>query len=200
MSGVTHRTLTTTAEIESYLHRTRMAILVALRGGPATVTQIAATLGVHPANLTRHIRSLEDAGLIALVEKRDTGRNLEKYYRAAATTFDVAPEAGDLAARHKIALAFVRSDISAALASLPDVEPRPVVAYVVSARVAPADLGLFQERLAALVEAFSAANSANADEGDTYHLNLSLYPGPEPADGVGRVTLTGEAPKEPSTG
>src|SRR5262249_45972522 len=101
-----HRTLTAQAEIEAYLHNTRMQMLAVLRDGPATGAQIAERLGVHPANLTRHLRTLLDAGLIELVERRDTGRNVEKYYAAAAHSFDVAPEADALGAPHKVGLAY----------------------------------------------------------------------------------------------
>jgi len=174
MSNKLHRTLTTETEITAYLHRTRMAILEALRGGPATASQVAAKLGVHPANLTRHIRMLVNAGLIVLVEKRDTGRNLEKYYQAAAESFDVAPEADRLKAPHKIGLAFARSDLSCALARLPDKEKRPVVALVGSARISSGDVERFSNALAAVVESFSAADKQS---GESYHLNLCLYPG-----------------------
>ena len=61
MSNNEHRTLTSEREIAAYLHRTRIAILDALRSGPATASQIGDKLGVHPANLTRHIRTLVDA-------------------------------------------------------------------------------------------------------------------------------------------
>ncbi len=94
MASDTDRTLSSEAEIAAYLHRTRMAILDVLRDGAATATQIAARLGVHPANLTRHIRVLEEAGLVVLVEKRDTGRNLEKYYAAIGWQLQVAPDTG----------------------------------------------------------------------------------------------------------
>jgi len=174
MSSVVHKTLTTDTEIAAYLHRTRMAILDALRAGPATSSQVAEKLGVHPANLTRHLRVLEDAGLISLVEKRDTGRNLEKYYAAVAATFDVAPEAGQLEAKHKVALAFVRSDLSRALARLPNRDPGPVVALLATARIQPGQIDRFRAALDKLIDAFSAADSAG---GEPYHLNLSLYPG-----------------------
>lgn len=191
MSNPVHRTLTSSDEIEAYLHRTRMAILGALRDGPATASQVAARLGVHPANLTRHFRTLEHAGLIQLVEKRDTGRNLEKYYAATAATFDVAPESNNLRSPHKTALAFARSDLSAALSGLPDEEPRTVVAAVVAARIASADATRFEASLAALVESFSAADTA---DGETYHLNLSLYPAAPEPEGSRRIHIRRDAP------
>jgi DNA-binding transcriptional ArsR family regulator len=186
MSTHSHRTLTTDAEIAAYLHRLRMAILEALRGGPATASQIAARLGVHPANLTRHIRTLEDAGLITLVEKRDTGRNLEKYYEAAADSFDIAPEAKDLKSPHKIALAFARSDLSAALGRLSDKETRPVLALVAGARIASRDVERFRKAVARLVESFSATDGRG---GESYHLNVCLYPGDADLSAKKRVHL-----------
>jgi DNA-binding transcriptional ArsR family regulator len=170
----THRTLSTDAEISAYLHRSRMAILDVLRDGAATTTQIAASLGVHPANLTRHIRVLEEAGLVALVEKRDTGRNLEKYYAATARRFRVAPETATLTAPHKIALTFARSELSAALVRLPDDTPGPVTALVLRANVAPGMAKAFAAELAGLAERFS---SADRGDGQAYQLVLALYPG-----------------------
>jgi DNA-binding transcriptional ArsR family regulator len=151
-----------------------MAILDVLRDGPATVTQIAAGLGVHPANLTRHIRVLEAAGLVALVEKRDTGRNLEKYYATAARRFRVAPGSANLTAPHKIALTFVRSELSAALVRLPDETIDPIIALALRASIAPGRAKAFAKELAGLAERFSAADH---DGGEAYQLVLALYPG-----------------------
>lgn len=162
-----------------------MAILSALGDGRATVSQIAERLGVHPANLTRHVRTLVSAGLVVLVEKRETGRNIEKYYQASARSFDVAPEAGGLRSPHRIALAFSRSDLSAALARIGEDERRPVVALVGEARICCADAERFAARLDELVAEFSGGG---ANDGDTFHLNVSLYPaeaGLEPRKGVG---------------
>ncbi len=174
MSNETHRTLTTEAEISAYLHKARMAILEALGGGRATASQIAARLGVHPANLTRHMHVLAEAGLVRLVEKRDTGRNLEKYYEAAAQSFDVAPEADRLSAPHKIALGFARSELSAALASVPDDADGMIQTHVLEARLSPQTVATFARELAALAARFAAADGGGAE---TYHLVLSLHPG-----------------------
>jgi DNA-binding transcriptional ArsR family regulator len=174
MANDSHRVLSTEAEISAYLHRTRMAILNALRDGPATATQIGASLGVHPANLTRHIRVLEEAGLVVLVEKRDTGRNLEKYYAATADSFSVAPDTADLTAPHKIALTFARSELSAALARLPDESADPIIAMSLGVRIAPSSAREFADELVKLGERFSASDKS---DGQAYQLVLALYPG-----------------------
>jgi DNA-binding transcriptional ArsR family regulator len=180
MSIESHRTLTGEAEISAYLHHTRMAILAALHDERATISQIAERLGVHPANLTRHVRTLEAAGLVVLVEKRETGRNLEKYYEASARSFDVAPEARGLRAPHRIALSLVRSDLSAALARIDEDDRRPVVALLGEARISFADAERFAAELSGLVSSFS---SRTAEDGETFHLNVSLYPA-EPVPGT----------------
>ncbi len=172
MSDTHHRTLRTDAEIRAYLNRTRMDILAALRNGPATGSQLGEKLGVHSANLTRHIRMLVEAGLAELVEKRDTGRNLEKYYAATADSFDVAPQAA-LDSPCKVALDFVRSDISAALIRLADDDPRPAVALLAGACISEDDVAAFHAKLSDLITEFQAAKR---DQGTVYHLSLSLYP------------------------
>jgi DNA-binding transcriptional ArsR family regulator len=186
-----HKSLTSEREVSAYLHRARMSILAALGGGPATVSQIAARVGVHPANLTRHVRILEDAGLVALVEKRDTGRNLEKYYQAAAHTFDVAPDADALTAPHRIALAMARSELSAALARLPDKSPEAVQVFSVCARLSPERRRAFLNALARLAADFEAAGN---NSGVAFRMTLAMYPDQEQdAQNPTRVVLQHEA-------
>lgn len=151
-----------------------MAILNALRDGPSTATQLGAKLGVHPANLTRHIRVLEDAGLVALVEKRDTGRNVEKYYAATAARFSVAPDTADLTAPHKIALTFARSQLSAALIRLPDESVDPIVALSLGVRISTENARAFADELVRLGERFGTADQS---DGQAYQIVLALYPG-----------------------
>jgi DNA-binding transcriptional ArsR family regulator len=168
-----HRTLTTEQEIEAYLHRTRMEMLVAMAGGAATVSQIAERMGVHPANLSRHMRILVEAKLVELVEKRDTGRNLEKYYRATARSFDVAPGADTLSAPHKTALNLLRSEISAAIAQLPDHKPAAMRVLIVNTRLREDQLAAFAEELTALVSRFK---DARGEKGEPYTLAAALFP------------------------
>ena len=71
-------------EIKAYVHPTRMNILRMIAIRKRTVSSVARDLGVHPANITHHFKLLEKTKLIQLVERRDIGKNIEKYYRAAA--------------------------------------------------------------------------------------------------------------------
>lgn len=188
MSKVIHKTLVSETEVSAYLHRSRMAILRALRNGKATASQVADELGVHSANITRHLRILEEAKLISLVEKRDTGRNLEKYYEAIASTFDVCPEAEGLTAPHKLALVFARSELSAALSRLPDDDPDAVLVRVVSAKVPKRRMNKYLKELTRISENF---NTDGGEQGSTYHMVIAAYPGDESStDRNERIALT----------
>ena len=54
-----------------------------------TVTQLAEVLGIPPNKVHYHVRELERVGLVRLVETREKGGILEKYYRPVARNFKV---------------------------------------------------------------------------------------------------------------
>jgi molybdopterin molybdotransferase/putative molybdopterin biosynthesis protein len=62
----------------------RLAILQHLMAQPATLTQLGQALGEHPAWIRHHLRRLEQAGLVELVETRHVHGAEERYYRACA--------------------------------------------------------------------------------------------------------------------
>ena len=64
-----------------------MEILRLLMASPATLTQLAQTLKRSPAWIRHHIKTLESAELVELIEVRTTGRVTEKFYRAKAGSF-----------------------------------------------------------------------------------------------------------------
>ena len=77
----------------------RLRLLRLLMRGPATLTQLGAVVGHHPAWVRHHVLSLEQAGLVELVETRPTKGYVEKFYcataRAYAVDFMVLPEEGE---------------------------------------------------------------------------------------------------------
>jgi putative molybdopterin biosynthesis protein len=62
----------------------RLAILRSLMTAPASLTQLGAALGEHPAWVRHHLKQLESAGLVELVETRVESGVVEKFYRARA--------------------------------------------------------------------------------------------------------------------
>lgn len=98
----------------------RLQILRLLMASPASLTQLAKTLGRSPAWVRHHILALETAGLIALDEVRITGKVTEKFYRAKAGAFLlqelVLPEGGKPAivfsGSHDLALEKISEQVS----------------------------------------------------------------------------------------
>jgi DNA-binding transcriptional ArsR family regulator len=170
-------------QIRAYVHPTRMTILAALAAEQLTVSAIARQLGVHPANLTHHFKLLEKVGLIRLVEKRDTGKNLEKYYRAVAYTFTVSPDEQTRANPQALGLSILRDNLSAGLETL-KLHPQgdlPVLALLNTVRLDMDTFPAFQQKLLDLLAEFKALD---APTGTAYNLSLALYPGltPNPTD------------------
>jgi DNA-binding transcriptional ArsR family regulator len=62
----------------------RLRIVDLLREQPLTVTQLGERMGLAPAKVHYHVRELEKVGLLRLVETREKGGILEKYYQAIA--------------------------------------------------------------------------------------------------------------------
>jgi DNA-binding transcriptional ArsR family regulator len=176
------QTLTSDEQIRAYVNPTRITILALLAQEKRSVSGVARQLGVHPANLTHHFKLLEKTGLIELVEKRETGKNLEKYYRAQAYQFIVS--ASDQPADQKmLALSILRDNLNTVLQTLtnPDDE-RTVLGILKSVRLHPEDVEVFGKKLLTLADEFA---SHAAETGEAYSLNVSLYP-----------TLAGSAPAQ----
>lgn len=164
------------AQMRAYLHPVRHRILQFLGPEPLTSSQVAERLGVHPANLTHHFRALLEGRLIRLVEERDTGRVIEKYYQAVARRFEVRPEGGTSPAGVGAkALQMLQADLGAAKDSLADDELQLVV-HLQNARLPPKAFGQFAKDLAALVEKWRKLTEHAGETERWYSLGLALYP------------------------
>jgi DNA-binding transcriptional ArsR family regulator len=158
------------AQIKGYIHPTRMSLLEILSTEKRTISSVAKELDVHPANITHHFKLLERIGLIRLVEKRDTGKNLEKYYRAIAYTFEIAPSSSNKSA---IALSILKNDLSATINNLKKSDLKKTIAFLATVRISADRFDHFAIKLENLINEFKKAGSK---EGDAYTVNLSLYP------------------------
>lgn len=65
----------------------RLAILQQLMGAPASLTMLGKVVGEHPAWVRHHLKLLESAGLVELVETRFQSGVVEKFYHACASGF-----------------------------------------------------------------------------------------------------------------
>lgn len=80
-------TLSTVEQIQALGHPVRQHVLRLLTRDPLTNKQMATRIGIPPGKLHFHVRELERAGLIEIVEERPKGGVIEKYYRAVAANF-----------------------------------------------------------------------------------------------------------------
>jgi DNA-binding transcriptional ArsR family regulator len=170
----TLRKLSSKDELRAYVNATRITILALLRDSSATITQIAREIGTHPANLTHHFRILEKTGLIRLVEKRDTGRNLEKLYRAVALSFVTAPGELEVVEKQALKLSILRDEFTASIQRLnKSKNEEEVFARLLVARISKKSLKMFQKKLTLLVREFEQSETP---EGDPYSIALCLFP------------------------
>src|SRR5262245_19577431 len=176
--------ITTAAQQRAYFHPVRLRILNYLVRERLTVSQVAARLEVHPANLTHHFRVLRRAGLIRLVEQRDIGRVVEKYYQAVAPVFDVRPEPEGHVGRRVLAL--LRNDLSGSIERLSADDSDQLIGLLVTARIGSTRYTEFARRLGALAAEFDTTND---EGGKPYALSLALYPQRVDYGPIGRYEL-----------
>src|SRR5215475_7044826 len=165
--------ITTPKQQRAYFHPVRMKILNFLTRERLTISQTAERLKVHPANITHQFRVLQAAGLIRLVEERDIGRVVEKYYEAVATMFNIRPPEGSVKSVNKKGLSFLRDDLSASIDLLKADDSEDVYGQIWTTRIDSKTFLSFAKRLRSLIEEFENTECKN---GTTYALNLSLYP------------------------
>jgi putative molybdopterin biosynthesis protein len=82
MSSIEH--LNDFSQIKLLADPRRLKILRQLMTAPASLTQLGLTMGEHPAWVRHHLKLLEKAGLVEIVETRITSGVVEKFYRAHA--------------------------------------------------------------------------------------------------------------------
>jgi DNA-binding transcriptional ArsR family regulator len=120
----------------------RHRVLRVLRDGPATVTQIADRLGIAKGSSHYHVRVLDKAGLIRVVETRKVRGVEERYYAMAATAIAL-PESGPG-------------------------EPDQRTVRLKHARLSPAAFGAFEARLHALIDELTELSDPQESAADLF--------------------------------
>lgn len=164
-------TLSSEEQAKAYLHPKRMEI-VSLLLEPHTQSQVAAHFGVHPANLIHHFKKLEKAGLIQIVEERDLGKVVEKYYQAIARRFELRPRPGVRGARR--ALSVLHSRLGDALDSVDPSDER-ILCLIRRSRISEERREEFFQRLESLVHEFEQSDIGE-ESNATYEVVASMYP------------------------
>lgn len=179
------------ATLQALAHPIRVQVLEALRE-PASAATVARRIGLPRQKVNYHLKELERAGLVQLVEERRVGNFVESVYRAVARTFLVSPEVAwadgrrfeTLASQHALeTLVLLGERLQRDAAGLLDraaFDGAQIASASVTAEVSfeneaerEAFLNEYLEAIAPLLERYGAK------EGAPYRVVLAAYPGDE---------------------
>jgi DNA-binding transcriptional ArsR family regulator len=176
----------------------RQRILQALCQEPMTTKQVAQQLGEKPTRLYHHVATLEQAGLIHIVETRQNRGTLEKYYQAVArkfyadkSLFQLAPAAGegDSGVREIIVNALedtlfqIRDESTQTLLEAQPVPEKLVFARAQGLQVTPEQITRLRTMIEEWLDQCGCAGEAGVQGalGPAHALTLVLYPRPAAA-------------------
>jgi DNA-binding transcriptional ArsR family regulator len=137
----------------------RHRVLRVLRDEPATVTQIAARLGIAKGSSNYHVKVLAKAGLIKVVDTRKVRGVTELYYGMAGRAIEL-PESG--AGRPDILMRHALADVEAA----PDGAEKEI--RLQHLRLSQENFDLAVEKLAALHAELSALHDPRQPAADFF--------------------------------
>src|SRR5579864_3777899 len=83
--------LTEAQQVKALVHPLRRRILEVFADSPMTPKQASERLGEPATRMYHHVRVLERAGLIRVVEERRKRGTIERYYRAVAREIAIGP-------------------------------------------------------------------------------------------------------------
>jgi DNA-binding transcriptional ArsR family regulator len=175
----------------------RLRILRAFVDEPRTTKQVAGLLGENATKLYRHVRALEEAGLLALESERQNRGTVERYLRAVARRFEVDATLFDAPARPRKRAStqanVVRSLLGQAQAEILSCieaggdthELAPVVARI-SVRAPEARIRELRDKLLEWTE--SCGKESGAGEGEMMEFSgvVAFYPAPGSGSGESR--------------
>jgi DNA-binding transcriptional ArsR family regulator len=162
---------------------------------PASATHLATVLGTSRQRVNYHLRELERAGLVELVEERQRRGCTERILQATATAFVVDPAVIDAgvespavtqdryAAAHLIDTAAGMVRNVARMQSNAQRDGKRLLTFTIEADVrlaAPGDVERLADRLAALVEQ-TVAEFDTPSGGGRYRVVVGGHPAPGPA-------------------
>lgn len=188
------RLVTDPAHAAAILDPLRLRLVTALAEEPDSATGLARRLGETRQRLNYHVRELEKAGFVELVEERRKGNCVERVLRATARHYLIDPRTlGDLAAdpermqdrfsaTYLIALAARAIRELAALRERARGSRRRLGTFSLETEVRlarPADLEAFAAELADAVATVAARHhDEKAVGGRSFRVLVGAYPGP----------------------
>ncbi len=175
--------------------------LLAELAEPNSATTLGAILGLPRQKVNYHLRTLEDRGLIELVEERKKGNVVERVMQATATSYVISPAAlaavrpdpsrspDRLSARWLLSLAARLVQDVGALITGATREQKALATFGLDGEIrfaSASDRAAFAEELAgAALALVSKYHDESAARGRDYRLVVALHPSTEPRSAVG---------------
>jgi DNA-binding transcriptional ArsR family regulator len=150
----------TPRHFKALAHTTRQRLLFEL-DRPATISQLAVTLGTHKGNIGHHLKVLRDAGLVRIVGTRQVRGGTEQYYQRVARM--IVADGEDSRSTVPIIVHAAAAEIAAA-------EPDPFL-MVRHLRLTAAQV----EGITATLSRLAADTLEAADDEPRYGMLLTLY-------------------------
>jgi DNA-binding transcriptional ArsR family regulator len=179
------------AAAEACLDPTRARLLAAL-AEPGSATMLAAKVGLARQKVNYHLRTLEQHGLVELVEERRKGNVTERVMRASAQSYLISPAAlaavapdpsrspDRLSARWLLALAARTIRDVGTLVTGASAAGKRVATYAVDAKVrfaSAADRAAFAEELTTAVTTLVGKyHDESAPGGREHQIVVAVYP------------------------
>jgi DNA-binding transcriptional ArsR family regulator len=185
------------AGLRAALGPLRRAVLERLRE-PASATEVAFALGVPRQRVNYHVRALEQAGLVELVDERRRRGCTERIMRATAQSFVVDPEvlgstAGPVSrarARDRFAAEHLMTTAAATVRDVgrmvesADAQQKRLLTFTVETALwfrEPADVHRFTAAVADAI-ADTAEQFTSPGKGRAYRVVVGGYPAPAPVE------------------
>jgi len=169
--GHAHFDVTRPDQLHALGSPTRWKILGRLLVEPASVQELARSLGMAKGTIGHHVRVLEEAGLIRVVETKRVRGVTEKRYARVARQFRL-PSSEELGADagHEIGTMPLRQALAEARPA--SGKDDPSMSVVIRARMPIARARRFARLIEALAEEFA---EGAGDEGETFGLVAGIY-------------------------
>jgi len=174
------------------LNPDRVRILEALRD-PASATALSTRVSMTRQRVNYHLRELERAGLVELVEERRKGNCIERILRASARSFLISPEvlgavgpaAGATAIQDRFSAAYLIAAVARVLRDVAllrhraDEAGKPLATLALETDITFASAGdraAFAEELSGTLAALAAKYHRDQPGGRRFHFVLGGYP------------------------
>lgn len=165
-------TISSAEQLHALSNPTRWAIIGRLNQGPASVQELSRAMGTAKGTIGHHVRVLDRAGLIRVVETRRVRGVTEKRYARAGRRFKL-PEgdaAAAIGAKHDVSTLPLRQAVAEARRSTGGDDPS--TSFILRARMSPDRARRFADLLNALGTEFV---EGAPDEGETYGMVAAIY-------------------------